>query len=283
MSNNDNKVITSWTFDTGVEDPGSGIIRFNTPNVAIDIRRFLSNYQGRHITYVPNVGNAGDHLIAYATLQIFDELGLDYSIGGHTHKFVDKLLFYGGGGNFIGTYSNCRDFLTKNKDDNEIVILPHTVKDEDLLMPRLGENITILCRERKSYEYVHRLRETGTTLLTHDMAFHASVQNTPRSKGVLNAFRTDMESTDIILPPDNIDISIVLSKWDWTKETINEVGANFLNTIGEFETINTNRLHVAIAGMLCGCQVNFYRNSYWKNKEVYDFSMTNESSVTWME
>lgn len=258
------------------------IIPVTSVNDIIDIREFLAQYRGRHITFIPNDGNAGDHLIAYATLQIFDELGLDYSIGS-LGEFDGSLLFYGGGGNLVGHYGNCRDFLYKNKDNNEIVILPHTIREEDWLVSWLGENVTIICRERKSYDYVCRMRRAGTTLLAHDMAFYTRVSESLNPEGILNAFRTDMESTNVIRPPDNIDISETLRSWVWTKEAIDKTGTAFLERIAKHETINTNRLHVAIAGMVIGRQVHLYRNTYWKNKEVYDFSMADNPNVRWAE
>ena len=52
----------------------------------VDIRKFLAEYQGKKIKYVPNQGNAGDSFIGLATLQVFDELGL-------TMKFANPLKY----------------------------------------------------------------------------------------------------------------------------------------------------------------------------------------------
>jgi len=38
------------------------------------IHDYLRQYQGQKIFYCPNEGNAGDALIAYATLELFKEL-----------------------------------------------------------------------------------------------------------------------------------------------------------------------------------------------------------------
>jgi exopolysaccharide biosynthesis predicted pyruvyltransferase EpsI len=245
------------------------------------IRDFLTQYRGRPIIYVPNHGNAGDSLIAYATLQMFDELGLDYEIGS-LREYEDKLIIYGGGGNLIGDYGYCRDFMYRgnNKDKNEIVILPHTIKDEDHLVEWLGDNITIFCREQASYNYVTRTRRKGVTYLDHDMAMHLRFEGGP-GVGILNAFRTDGEKTNQPIPPDNIDLSEDLRCTGGTSDiaVIEAVALTFMDQIAQHGVVNTNRLHIAIAGALLGLEVNLYNNSYWKNREVYDYSLRDMSNV----
>ena len=86
----------------------------------INIKEFLLRYKEREIIWIPNVGNAGDSLIAYGTLQVFDELGLNYIIGKFHTTYSNKLLFYGGGGNLVGLYKDCYRWLQKNQYDNEV-------------------------------------------------------------------------------------------------------------------------------------------------------------------
>ena len=52
----------------------------------------------------------------------------------------------------------------------------------------------------------------------------------------------------------------------------------FETIVSSFTKINTNRLHVAIMGALYGREVNLYPNSYYKNKEVYEYSIKNKFS-----
>ena len=44
--------------------------------------------------------------------------------------------------------------------------------------------------------------------------------------------------------------------------------------LSKYEVINTNRLHIAIAGCLLGIKVNMYSNNYYKNKAIYDYSLS---------
>ena len=113
-----------------------------------DIRIFLSNYLNQEIIYIPNPGNAGDSLIVFGTIQIFNELGLNWKMDNINDKYHNKTLFFGGGGNLVGIYSNCKNFIQKNINDNKIIILPHTIKSEDKFLSNLNDNIIIFYREK---------------------------------------------------------------------------------------------------------------------------------------
>ena len=106
-----------------------------------DIRDFLEKYLNEEIIYIPNPGNAGDTLIVYGTIKKFNEIGLNWKMGDINTIYENKILFYAGGGNLVGFYHNCRNFIYKNKDKNKIVILPHTIKSEDKLLSTLDDNI----------------------------------------------------------------------------------------------------------------------------------------------
>lgn len=249
-------------------------------NVAdTDIYMFLKEYMGKEIIYVPNPGNAGDSLIAFGTLQVFDEIGLNYSIGNHTVTYTNKLLFFGGGGNFVGLYPQCRSFFKNNMSNNTIVLLPHTIKDETELIESFNDNIIIICRERESYNYVYSIiKNKNNVLLSKDMAFYIKdIDNYKLIKGdgICNCFRTDTEKTGIAIPSNNIDLSKKLNMANNTshKDIIEKVSLSIFEYLSKYDTINTNRLHMAIAGSLLNKRVHFYPNSYYKNKAVYEYSI----------
>ena len=268
---------------------GESIINFNKIKDKycneINIKTFLKQYIDREIIYVPNPGNAGDALIVYGTLTVFDEIGLNYIIGAPTKKYKNKLLFYAGGGNLVGIYKNCFKFFMNNKNENEIVLLPHTIKNEDELIMNLGKNIKIICRELTSYKYVYGLiLNKENVFLSYDMAFYIKNLNKykKKGKGTLNCFRTDYEKTKIKIPDDNIDLSRVLSKPNHTydKNIIKSVSFSIFEYLSKYSTINTNRLHMAIAGSLLNKKVVMYANSYYKNKAVYNYSIKNKFKNT---
>ena len=72
-------------------------IFYNISINEICISKYLSALKDKEIIYIPNPGNVGDALIAYATLQLFKKLKLNYKIGRHDETYKNELLVYGGG------------------------------------------------------------------------------------------------------------------------------------------------------------------------------------------
>lgn len=105
--------------------------------------------------------------------------------------------------------------------------------------------------------------------------------------GILNCFRTDEEKTDIELPHDNVDLPRILA-YGREGEAIYErmacgITNQFLRCLNRYVKIRTNRLHVAIAALLLGKEVELYKNSYYKNEAVYKYSIENRfPRVRWI-
>ena len=58
----------------------------------MDIKKILLNFQNKDIKYIANPGNAGDSIIARATLQVFRENGLNFKICDSNESFKNKTL-----------------------------------------------------------------------------------------------------------------------------------------------------------------------------------------------
>lgn len=99
----------------------------------------------------------------------------------------------------------------------------------------------------------------------------------------LNCFRLDGERTGIPIPEDNIDLSQEF-EFGLESATLAEYCASrLIEFLGEYDGVNTNRLHIAISAALAGLQVKFYANSYYKCKGVFEFSMKDRyGNVEWM-
>ena len=150
----------------------------------------------------------------------------------------------------------------------KIVIFPHTIAGEKqkVLIPKFGANVTIFCREEISYRFVKNLVTKAECYLWHDCAFYNDLSKFVKvGQGVLNAFRTDIESGTNDLPANNEDISYN----GWCMKPLDE----FLNKIQGCEEVRTDRLHVAIAGALLDKRVVFFANSYYQNLAVYEYSL----------
>jgi exopolysaccharide biosynthesis predicted pyruvyltransferase EpsI len=243
---------------------------------------FLLSLNNEKIKYVANPGNAGDSLIAAGTLALFRKLNLDFKICNIRNTFYGDTIIYGGGGNLIKHYDNLRNFLWENHENNKIIVLPHTVYDCIDLLNSIGKNTYIFAREEVSYEYIKdNMNNPENAFLSNDMAFHfddLDFYKQQNHTGECNAFRLDLEKTNIQTPKGNKDISndFMFKQNTFNEDHINISTNNMFSYLCKFETINTNRLHVAIAGSLLGRKVNLYPNSYFKNKAVFDFSIKNK-------
>lgn len=137
------------------------------------ITEYLSQYRDVRVIYVPNPGNAGDSVIAAATYQVLDRIGVRYELQRAVDVDpTDRVILYGGGGNMVGpdTFS-ARVANDLHRHCKRFVILPHTIKDNDRLLGQFGENVDIFCRERYSFEYVQSCAQQAQVFLADDMAF----------------------------------------------------------------------------------------------------------------
>jgi exopolysaccharide biosynthesis predicted pyruvyltransferase EpsI len=143
----------------------------------IQIEDYLKQFSKQAILYTPNPGNAGDSLIAAATYQLFERVGIDYTVV--RPNLLDargKTLIYGGGGNLVKPSSFSSQYLSKHhRILKKLVILPHTVKEVDELLGEFGSNVDIICRETPSYEYVKEKAPLANVYLDHDIVFSFDV------------------------------------------------------------------------------------------------------------
>lgn len=105
----------------------------------------------------------------------------------------------------------------------------------------------------------------------------------PRSR-VANFYRTDIEKTEIPLPDDNIDVSLVFLYGITSPLKSSFTVYHLFKYLESFEIINTNRLHVAISAGLLGKTVNFSPNGYFKCRAVYEHSLMKQfPNVRWVD
>jgi exopolysaccharide biosynthesis predicted pyruvyltransferase EpsI len=254
-----------------------------------NIESFLSEYKNKKIILVCNSGNAGDALIAKGTFDLFEKIGIEYEFGSWTTKYNNSELFYSGGGNLSGMYPHCRKFIKNNFRNNNIVVLPHTVRGVWKILRKFTKRVKIICREEVSYNHVYNtIKNKNNAMISDDMAFHCNIPTKYKNiigEGHVNCFRKagECESPkNINLPNDNIDLSLTCGGGDMDSHSfVNEIFENVMQELSKYKTISTNRLHMAIGGALLGKQVNFYSNNYYKCKAVYEYSLKKYSNVKW--
>ncbi|MBU0824715.1 MAG: polysaccharide pyruvyl transferase family protein [Alphaproteobacteria bacterium] len=259
------------------------------------------------IVFVPNPGNAGDSFIAHCTYNFFDKIDLKYSIGEINKIYNDKVIICGGGGSLVEPYREMYDFIKRNKvRGNRIIVLPQSIRAYPDMISMLDEADHIYCREKRSFDYVNDHSAGCNVHLAHDMAFSWDPKTTLEKIGrescfqisdmelflrnskriirrklhnlksfdqsTLVCYRNDVERTDIKIPFANFDMSQLFSADNLGRSQSLWATWHMMSMISSFDTICTNRLHVAIMSLLLKKKTVVSDNSYGKLKSVLDFS-----------
>jgi len=108
------------------------------------------------------------------------------------------------------------------------------------------------------------------------------MKNKPGKDLTGNFFRDDVEKALETVPEGNADLSKMYEYGTRNKEICLYTTSRLMCYINQFNTINTDRLHICIAAALLGKTVNFYANSYFKCRAVYEFSLKDKyKNVNW--
>lgn len=263
------------------------------------MEHFLAEFRGAPILFFPNPGNAGDSLIAVATLAAFARNGVDATAIDLDAAVEGRVVVLGGGGNFIPLYHQIAEAIGRFAGRaRRLVLLPHTIRGNEATLQKLDTTCTIFCRDESSWEHVRAVRPDVDARLAHDMAFHLdaaafladealAARAAPvwraalaklgidaaklRDPAGIDLSRLDSESR-LREPRSDVDISHVFTFG--TGPEAAPLGAwCLLKTIGEARLVITDRLHVALGAALLGVPCRFYDNSYGKNEAVHRYSM----------
>lgn len=283
-----------------------------------DVETLLRSFRHQDVVFVPNGGNAGDGLIAHATYQFLDRIGLRYDIGVQSENYPHRVVIHGGGGNLVDPYPNAADFIDRHIDPSRVlVILPHTIRAHERTVSRFGPNCFVFCREKPSLDYVRAVAPSANTTLSHDMAFAWNPELTERqmreqwrsdifnrtllvrdakrhvralayrlaTRGrteEITALRTDLEKTNVTIPRHNIDLSHAFCGDDMMPDSSLHTAFWLMWFINQFKAVRTNRLHIAILSAILGRNVRLSDNRYGKLRDVYEHSMRGRfPNATW--
>lgn len=236
---------------------------------------------GRRIVFLQNSGNFGDALIRYGTMRFFEDLGLrpaEYDMGsplakagallhGLAAKVRDDTVFLYSGS---GAWANACDIGWRNvrrlrRVNPRIVVLPSTY--EAFAPP---EGMLAFARDR-----AESLERAPHAAFCHDMAFYLATIDpervlpgrTPPTRGLGVAFRLDNEARPHGLAdlPDNEDISGGGLHSDDPQALLRRIDA--------YESIITDRLHIAIGAAILGKAVHLVSGSYFKIRAIHEASI----------
>jgi exopolysaccharide biosynthesis predicted pyruvyltransferase EpsI len=130
------------------------------------------------IYFHPNPGNAGDSLIACASFQLFRKLSSDIETINPYERFDSrgKTIIYGGGGNLTRYYDSAKQpILHYQEHAKRLILLPHTIDQNEQMLNCLKGNVTLFCRENVSYNHVKKYAKKAEVLAADDMVFSLDV------------------------------------------------------------------------------------------------------------
>jgi exopolysaccharide biosynthesis predicted pyruvyltransferase EpsI len=228
---------------------------------------------GKPFIFVVNQGNWGDALIRYGALRFLRSHNFKYTAIGYkeamtiTTRRLKRLtgqevppMVFSGGGVFNGIYKGGKQFHKLLRRFGPTLLLPNTLK---MPLKDMGLQDGDIIFRRDKFEST----EAGPdTPFCHDIAFFIRPLTATVGKGEGNFFRQDAEApANFTFPEGNRVLSA-----DGDQST---PVAGFFEVLAQFDAINTNRLHVAIAGALLGRKVNLFPNSYLKNHAIFRTSL----------
>jgi exopolysaccharide biosynthesis predicted pyruvyltransferase EpsI len=259
--------------------------------------------------YYPNPGNAGDALIATATWQCFDRLGVHPRVS-RPEKFPRHAhIILGGGGNLVPPYRNIADALQAcvEKEAKSCLLLPHTIRSNETLLDRLDGRFTLLCRDLTSLEHVRRHAPLARSLLVDDMALGLDIEalrrrtqslthrlslltdrpwikrgrrwkkglslQHPDAHGRLEILRSDAEAK--IQPAERLKKDLMdhyLTRCE-KRAGCDQVSWDLVILLGKAKTVRTDRLHVSLPAALLGLDVEILDNNYGKLSAVWKTSL----------
>ena len=228
-------------------------------------KKLLSALRGaRDITFVRSWGNVGDELIYAGTRALLAGVPHREESLMDVDRLGGELAVLTGGGAWCAPFHEVLPAALGKLEDRfeRIVIFPSSFdpRVEEVRRALSGTRAKVFAREATSLAMLDGLCDAE---LAHDCAFYFDFRPYRRpGEGLLNAFRTDAESTLERVPAGNVDVSSVcrsLEEW--------------LQRIAAHDEVRTDRAHVMIAGAMLGKRVRYRSSAYHKVPAIARWSL----------
>lgn len=206
----------------------------------------------------------------------------------HTIKNIDELLVeFGSNVDIICRERYSLDYLQRSNTDASVHLAHDMAFSLDIEKLKLYDKLRL---GRQIYSYatdklIHHRNTVSWNNLIRASRVKSIVPRLRASRDThhLNCFRLDGERTSVVIPDDNVDLSQEFQFGLENAELAYFCTQTLLTFLSRYKSISTNRLHLAISSALLGLQVQFYSNSYYKCKGVYELSMRERlPNVEWM-
>ena len=200
------------------------------------------------------------------------------------------VILIGGGGNVNDLYGHGLKLLKvaiEQNPKNVIIVAPQTYWFDSTQFPdifqKTKQEIHLFCRERNSYAslFSMKLQSNINIHLSHDAALYLSredlipfVNRPVNSCYDLLCLRTDKES----IVSKTAVIEMIKKNKSQRQLFFGDIGLfdfnSFVSLVEGAQAVYTDRLHVAILGRILGKQAVLFPNSYFKNKALFEYSLS---------
>jgi pyruvyl transferase EpsI len=257
-----------------------------------------------YIMGIPEYNNVGDHAIAYAEKEFLSKAYREYNIIEITEKevlfffrFITKKItekdpiFLQGGGNIDDRYLDqqfIREKIIKKLKRNKIIIFPQTVNFSD---SRFGqkekkrtkkmlqsENVTVIARDGKSYEILHKEMGLDNIKLCPDVVLTLNLTKEFVRQDILLVLRKDIETIfcqknrehiyDICKGYRNINEIDTCLDYDVSISNRDREFMKMISRIQTAELVVTDRLHAAIFAIITSTPCIILPNNNHKLTEL---------------
>lgn len=260
-----------------------------------ELKAALTRARTDNYLYLPNGGNLGDALLNLGGFQLLRSLNWSPRIVA-SYQPDDLVGIRGvvlaGGGNWREGYyeSHARHLRPFLEAGGKLIVLPSSFEGFISYFSKYASQVILFARERTSLDHLTAVPELQERVfLCPDLAFaveHPRFQALAerRGDGTLYALRTDVEANGLYVPPGNFDISALWNGQAWASESaclepIRAAG----ELISQYDIVHTDRLHISILSAMLGRTVVMKPNSYFKNRGVYEYSLSTLPNVTFWE
>lgn len=233
----------------------------NFTGIYPDARDFISKFHrhARHLILLPHTVAKNEDLLA--------ELGSNVTVFARERVSYDHLKKHAKNAEIfldhdLALHLNAEDIL-----DQTMISLPWAIAKKLIFkFLKLKGSATVPQPKRMWHNSLFELRTT---------AFRKPV--------VGNFFREDIEAGGQERPVGNADLSGVYAYGTYNRCLTSYTTSRLLRYINHFSVVRTDRLHICIAAALLGKDVEFYPNSYFKCKAVYEYSLQSRfPNIRWV-
>ena len=243
----------------------------NFYNKMFKVKDLCKKYKNKEVDLYILGGNKGDGLIYEGLYNYFEDYNIKYN--SNINKKSNNTLFITGSGGYSPSYNSAIDNLNIINLYDDIWIFPSTFdtsvkKVQNFLSSLNKDKVKIFCRENKSFNDIKK-NFKGEVYLDNDTAFNINYDKWKKQgKGVLYALRLDKEKNEKVLNLFKDKKINDVSKGNYTE------WEELLKDISEYNEIHTNRAHVSIAATLLGKKTFVYPSNYFKQLEIYKYSLS---------